>query len=93
MQFNLAVLPGDGVGPEVTGEAIKVLQAVGKRFGHDFSLNYGLIGGVAIDNTGNHHKINERSLFSFLLFPSVLTINHHFIASDFRGWTVISSFN
>ena len=52
MQFDLAVLPGDGVGPEVTSEAIKVLQAVGKRFGHDFSLNYGLIGGAAIDEQG-----------------------------------------
>jgi len=52
VQFNLAVLPGDGVGPEVTTEAIKVLQAVGSRFGHDFNLNYGLVGGVAIDQSG-----------------------------------------
>jgi len=52
MQFDLAVLPGDGVGPEVTNEAVKVLQAVGKRFGHSFKLHYGLIGGIAIDETG-----------------------------------------
>ncbi len=52
MQFNLVVLPGDGVGPEVTSEAIKVLQAIGKRFGHNFNLHYGLVGGVAIDETG-----------------------------------------
>jgi len=52
MQFELVVLPGDGVGPEVTDEAIKVLQAVGKRFGHNFNLRYGLVGGVAIDETG-----------------------------------------
>ena len=52
MQFNLAVLPGDGVGPEVAGEAIKVLQAIGRRFGHSFNLDYGLVGGVAIDETG-----------------------------------------
>jgi 3-isopropylmalate dehydrogenase len=52
VQFKLAVLPGDGVGPEVTYEAIKVLQAVSKKFGHDFSLHYGLVGGVAIDETG-----------------------------------------
>ena len=52
MQFNLAVLPGDGIGPEVTTEAIKVLQAVGKRFGHSFNLRYGLVGGVAIDQEG-----------------------------------------
>ena len=52
MQFNLAVLPGDGIGPEVTIEAIKVLQAIGNRFGHSFNLRYGLIGGVAIDEEG-----------------------------------------
>ena len=52
MQFNLAVLPGDGIGPEVAAEGIKVLQATGKRFGHNFNLHYGLVGGVAIDETG-----------------------------------------
>ncbi len=51
-QFNLAVLPGDGVGPEVTAEAVKVLQAVAKRFVHSFNRRYGLVGGVAIDQTG-----------------------------------------
>ncbi len=51
MQFDLVVLPGDGVGPEVTSEATKVLQAVGSRFGQTFSLHYGLVGGVAIDET------------------------------------------
>jgi len=51
-QFNLAVLPGDGIGPEVTGEGIKVLQAVGGRFKHSFNLHQGLIGGIAIDETG-----------------------------------------
>jgi len=52
MQFNLAVLPGDGIGPEITDEAIKVLQAAGSKFGHSFNLRYGLIGGVAIDEEG-----------------------------------------
>ena len=52
MQFKIAVLPGDGVGPEVTTEGIKVLQAIAKRFDHSFKLNYGLVGGVAIDETG-----------------------------------------
>ena len=52
MKFKLTVLPGDGVGPEVTDEAVKVLQATGERFGHKFDLNYGLVGGAAIDETG-----------------------------------------
>lgn len=52
MKFKLAVLPGDGVGPEIMAEEIKVLEAIGKHFGHSFELKYGLIGGVAIDNEG-----------------------------------------
>jgi 3-isopropylmalate dehydrogenase len=52
MEFNVAVLPGDGVGPEVVREALKVLQAVGKKFGHSFHYHDGLIGGVAIDTLG-----------------------------------------
>jgi 3-isopropylmalate dehydrogenase len=52
MQFSLAVLPGDGIGPDVTTEAIKVLQAIGERSGHEFNLHYGPVGGIAIDETG-----------------------------------------
>ncbi len=52
MNFNLTVLPGDGVGPEVTAEAVKVLNTVGKKFGHSFNLNDRLIGGAAIDAEG-----------------------------------------
>ena len=52
MKFKLTVLPGDGIGPEVTAEAIKVLTAVASRFGHSFNLHYGLVGGVAIDQEG-----------------------------------------
>jgi len=52
MEFNLVVLPGDGVGPEVATEGIKVLQAVGKKFDHNFNLHYGLVGGASIDQLG-----------------------------------------
>jgi len=52
MEFDVAVLPGDGVGPEVIAEATKVLQTVGEKFGHIFRLHDGLIGGVAIDTLG-----------------------------------------
>ena len=52
MGFDIAVLPGDGVGPEVMTQALRVLQAVGERFGHSFSTDEGLIGGVAIDVEG-----------------------------------------
>jgi 3-isopropylmalate dehydrogenase len=52
MKFELAVLPGDGVGPEVIAEGDKVLQAVGGKFGHQFVTHYGLVGGVSIDEFG-----------------------------------------
>jgi len=52
LKFKIAVLPGDGIGPEVLDEGIKVLEAVGKRFGHSFELTRGLIGGVAIEAEG-----------------------------------------
>ncbi|MFC1988219.1 3-isopropylmalate dehydrogenase [Chloroflexota bacterium] len=52
MEFKLAVLPGDGIGPDVTDEALKVLGAVGDKFGHKFNLQSGAVGGIAIDQTG-----------------------------------------
>ena len=52
MEFRIAVLPGDGIGPEVTGEGTKLLEQVGKLFGHRFTCSYGLIGGCAIDQQG-----------------------------------------
>lgn len=53
MDFKITTLPGDGVGPEVTAEAVKVLEAVGKKFGHSFKFTEALIGGVSIDATGS----------------------------------------
>jgi 3-isopropylmalate dehydrogenase len=52
MEFDVTVLPGDGVGPEVITQALKVLQTVGEKFGHSFRLHDGLVGGVAIDTLG-----------------------------------------
>lgn len=53
MKKHIAVLPGDGIGPEVTEQAKKVLQKVAEKFGHTFIFQEGLIGAVAIDKTGN----------------------------------------
>ncbi|SVC75029.1 uncharacterized protein METZ01_LOCUS327883, partial [marine metagenome] len=52
MKKSVAVLPGDGVGPEVITESIKVLEAIGNRFGHDFQIKSGRVGGNAIDDYG-----------------------------------------
>jgi 3-isopropylmalate dehydrogenase len=48
MKINLTVLPGDGIGPEVTEQAVAVLQAVAGRFGHELQLQQKLIGGAAL---------------------------------------------
>ncbi len=53
MQKKIAVLPGDGIGPEVVEQGIKVLKAVGERFSVKFNYEYADIGAVAIDNTDN----------------------------------------
>ena len=52
MKYNIAVIPGDGIGPEVINEAIKVLDAVGGKYGHEFNYTQVLAGGAAIDETG-----------------------------------------
>lgn len=50
--FKIAVLPGDGVGPEVVRQGLKVLSAVAKRYGHDFQFREALLGGCSIDEAG-----------------------------------------
>ena len=52
MQANIVVLPGDGIGPEITAVAVDVLKAVATRFGHSFSFSEHDIGGIAIDKHG-----------------------------------------
>lgn len=52
MQKTICLLPGDGIGPEIVAEAVKVLEATGKKFGHSFSFTEALIGGIAIDTCG-----------------------------------------
>jgi 3-isopropylmalate dehydrogenase len=53
MKKNIAVLKGDGIGPEVTDQALKTLKAIQQVFGHEFTYTEALIGAVAIDATGN----------------------------------------
>jgi 3-isopropylmalate dehydrogenase len=50
--LSVAVLPGDGIGPEVIAEGVRILRAVEKRWGHCFELSNGLIGGCALDARG-----------------------------------------
>ena len=52
MLAKIVVLPGDGIGPEITTVAQDVLSATAKKFGHSFEFEEQLIGGIAIDQTG-----------------------------------------
>ena len=52
MQAIITTLPGDGIGPDVVAEGVRVLQAVAERFGHTFEIRSALLGGAAIDATG-----------------------------------------
>lgn len=53
MKLNIAVLPGDGIGPEVTAQAKKVLKAIALEFGHKFYFKEAFVGACAIDKTGS----------------------------------------
>ncbi|MCB9451634.1 MAG: 3-isopropylmalate dehydrogenase [Anaerolineaceae bacterium] len=52
MKATITVLPGDGIGPEVTTQAMTVLSKIATQYGHDFTFHEALIGGIAIDTTG-----------------------------------------
>ncbi|MEZ4808727.1 MAG: 3-isopropylmalate dehydrogenase [Allomuricauda sp.] len=53
MNLNIALLPGDGIGPEVLAQAVKCLQAVEDTFNHNFTYREALVGAIAIDKKGN----------------------------------------
>ncbi len=53
MELNIAVLPGDGIGPEISKVGVEVLKAVAKKFNHSFNFEYALVGAAAIDAVGD----------------------------------------
>jgi 3-isopropylmalate dehydrogenase len=52
LNLNILALPGDGIGTEVTGEALRVLRVVAEKWGHQLTIREGLLGGIAIHRTG-----------------------------------------
>lgn len=60
MNYNITVIPGDGIGPEVVTQAIKVLNRVGEVYGHSFKYTQALAGGAAIDAMG--HSLPRETL-------------------------------
>ena len=53
MNFNITLLPGDGIGPEVVGEAVRVLDAIANKYNHSFKFTERLMGGCSIDKFGS----------------------------------------
>lgn len=70
MNYNIAVIPGDGIGPEIVGEAKKILDRVGEVYGHTFQYTEVLLGGVSIDAHGV--PLTEEALAAAKASDSVL---------------------
>jgi 3-isopropylmalate dehydrogenase len=70
MKATIAVIAGDGIGPEVVAEGVRVLEQIGRRFGHEFTLDPRPFGGAAIDLTGD--PLPKQTLDACLAADAVL---------------------
>ena len=70
MEYNIAVIPGDGIGPEIVREAMKVLDCIGEKYGHKFNYTEVLMGGCSIDATGE--PLTDEALATAKASDSVL---------------------
>lgn len=62
MKLNLAILPGDGIGPEIIEQAMKTVKAVAEKFNHELTYEYALTGAIAIDKVGNPYPDETHEL-------------------------------
>lgn len=62
MNYTIATLPGDGIGPEIIEQAVKVLYAIGEKYSHTFNFENALVGAAAIDATGNPYPEETHDL-------------------------------
>lgn len=62
MKLNIAILPGDGIGPEIVEQAMKCVKAVAKKFNHELEYKYGLTGAIAIDQVGDPYPSETHEL-------------------------------
>jgi 3-isopropylmalate dehydrogenase len=62
MKLNLAILPGDGIGPEIIEQAMKTVKSVAKKFNHELTYEYALTGAIAIDKVGNPYPDETHEL-------------------------------
>ena len=77
MNYKIALIRGDGIGPEVVGEAVKVMETVGAKFGHSFEFVDVMMGGCAIDAVGKSYPDGTaekcKACDAVLLVPSGAT--------------------
>ena len=62
MKLNIAVLPGDGIGPEIVEEALRVTEAICNKFNHDLTYERALVGAIAIDTVGSPYPDSTHEL-------------------------------
>lgn len=62
MELNIAVLPGDGIGPEIVAQAVRVINAVAAKFSHKVNYTYALVGAAAIDATGSPYPAETHAI-------------------------------
>jgi 3-isopropylmalate dehydrogenase len=62
MNFKIALLAGDGIGPEIVEQAVKVLKAIGTKYNHDFQFTEARVGAAAIDECGNPYPDETHEL-------------------------------
>ena len=62
MKLNIALLPGDGIGPEIVEQAMKTVKAVAEKFNHELSYEHGITGAAAIDKVGDPYPAETHEL-------------------------------
>lgn len=62
MKLNIAILPGDGIGPEIVKQALNVTEAICQKFKHELNYKYGIVGACAIDQVGNPYPDETHEL-------------------------------
>lgn len=62
MNINIAVLPGDGIGPEIMSQALNVTKVICEKFNHEFSYKEGIVGACAIDETGDPYPASTHEI-------------------------------
>ena len=87
MNCNIAVIKGDGIGPEVVTQAMKVLDAVGEKFGHTFNYEQLLMGGCSIDACGvplTDEAVARAKASDAVLLGSIGVTQAHHLGTSFH---------